>query len=346
MAPDYRDDRVMGALLRALRDPVGDVRIAAVQAIGQTESPQYNLALLACGTLGETAVVDAVLAALSAANQGRVATFVEELQAVEDPASQALGARTLGQIGDPEAQEQLAAWLLTRNINLRAASVVALGSIGTRKAGDILATCTGDPALEVRVALAEVVGEYPAVSIRDCMERLAKDPANEVRASLATHLAGRDDGAAISVLGEFAFDPETSIRVLGLLGLLRSGVAAALGEFLELFDGQPPAVVHEVRKIPREHPAFVDLAKLVTMDTDPDTRVAALEALMVLDKLTPEPVRAGLQDPEPVVRLAAIEAAPMVDDPEVREMLGRLMDDPDETVRQQVRRGKLRIIKG
>ncbi|MBD3868814.1 MAG: HEAT repeat domain-containing protein [Acidobacteria bacterium] len=346
LAPDYRDDRVMGALLRALRDPVGEVRIAAVNAIGQSESPEHNLAILACGTLGETAVVDAVLAALCAANQGRVAAFVEELQAVEDPAGQALGARTLGQIGDPEAQEQLAAWLLTRNIELRAASVVALGSIGTRKAGDILATCTGDPALAVRVALAEVVGEYPAVSIRDCMERLAKDPANEVRASLATHLAGRDDGAAVSVLGEFAFDPETSIRVLGLLGLLRSGGAAALGEFLELFDGQPPAVVHEVRKIPREHPAFMDLADKVTMDTDPDTRVAALEALMVLDKLTPEPVRAGLQDPEPVVRLAAIEAAPMVDDPEVREMLGRLMDDPDATVRQQVRRGKLRIIKG
>ncbi len=345
LAPDYHDDRVKGTLLRALRDPVGEVRIAAVKAIGQAESPEYNRELLACGTLGEAAVMAAVLEALAAANQGRVAAFVEELRTLEDPYSQALGARALGRIGDPEAQEQLAEWLVSRNIDLRAASVVALGDIGTRKAGEILSTSTGDPALAVRVALAEVVGRYPAVSIRDCMERLAKDPATEVRASLATHLAGRDDGPAVSVLGVFAFDPETDIRVLGLLGLLRSGGAAALGEFLELFDGQPPAVVHEVRKIPREHTAFVDLAKQVTMDTDPDTRVAALEALMVLDKLTPETVLAGLQDPESVVRLAAIEAVPMVDDPDVREMLGRLMEDPDATVRKQVRRGKLRILK-
>jgi len=345
IAPDYRDDRVGGALRRALRDPVAEVQAAAVSGLSMAEDPSNNQILMECGASGEDRVMESVLDALASANQGNVLEFAKSLHREEDPAIRALGATALGMIGDPQALDMLSTWLEDRSIAVRVMTVGAMGLLGTRAAGELLAECVADPSVDVRVALASAMGSYPAVSLRATIELLGKDPVVEVRLALLASLAGRDDAVAVDTITSFVADPEEAVREQAMLGLLQAGTVPALELFHASFEKLSPAVSRSLRQIPPGHAILTGLEQKVREDTDPDVRVAAMRALVRIEQMTAATVLTAMQDPEPQVRIAAIDASPMVDDPQVRAMLDHLMNDPVPEVHTRIRRGKLRLFK-
>ncbi len=130
-AADGADVQVVGALLRALRDDVWQVREAAATTLGKLRAPH------AC---------DALLAALDDEY------WQVRLQAV----------RALGKLRDGRAVVQVAALLAHAISNLRKEAALALGELGDAQARPALETAMSDADPEVRkavrIALAQIDG--------------------------------------------------------------------------------------------------------------------------------------------------------------------------------------------
>jgi HEAT repeat protein len=160
-------------------------------------------------------------------------------------------------------------------------------------------------------------------------------------ACYALGMLGKDAAPAVPRLGRIVLDERGPIAATAALTLARLGEPAVplLTEFL----GHTNIAVQKWGAVGLTHttsppisaiPALIEAAK----DPDAELRAAAVQAIGVIDRTSPESERvlvAALDDPNPAVRLAAARAA-LVRPRLLRqnqERFHRLLEDEDEEVR-------------
>jgi len=337
-------DGVGDTFAKALKDPEVAVQVVAVGGVKALAEPDHNHALMRCFMAGDDGLDTAVIDALHTANEGRVQSFVDELMSHTDARVLTGGVRALGQIGDARATGLLTTWLRSGATPMRHTCIDALGRIGTVKAKDALTGCLGDPDVGIRLSALDRLVPLPRT--RDAVMRLCRDPSAEVRTRLVQRVAEHGHKAALVVGETLATDGEDSVRVEAMLGLLTLNTDVATRRFVDLFDTQPPSVCNQLRNADGGEPPVSTLLERAETAQSPDTRAVALDALGCLAQQPVELLLRAMQDPEPRVRIAAINASHGTDDPELIAGQDTLLRDPDPTVRAAVRKGRMKVVIG
>ena len=328
----------------ALRDPTLGVQIEAARGLLGARQPAYNRPLLRCLLGGNEALSRAAVDALIAANMGRAMAFVDELMGYREEDLLCGGATVLGALGEPRTRGVLQAWLTSKGPKLRAAAARGLGRLGTLDAKEALIGSIGDPAESVRLAVMDGLSTIPGDDVMEALGRLARDPSLAVRMGVA-RLAGRSQSALAAQLAEVLVeDPDEEIRVEALLSLLRLRDVDAATRFVALLDKQPDAVKTQLSRLPADHPALLLAQEMLATDRRPAVRVAALKALCHIPHRPMEMILEALADPEPAVRVAAIEVASYMDQPAIQTALERLLRDPEQRVRDAVRKLRFSVV--
>lgn len=145
--------------LRLLRDPHPLVRAEAARSIGIDPGPW------ACGELirvlddDSLACRNAARDALSRAGASAGGPVLEALGNAGTPARALVVLLDIAaHQSDPRIVPAVAAWLHSKDRDVRAAAAVALGSLGGATAREALLSAANDPAVEVRVAAIRAIG--------------------------------------------------------------------------------------------------------------------------------------------------------------------------------------------
>jgi len=216
-----RIPQVLDALVRALGDPVFDVRMRAAKALGALGGAQARQALIA--TLSEENRWSVIRIADLLAEMGPV--VVEELiDAIPTMgrASRLAALDVIAQVGNNDATPFLSAELdeLDRDVRARAAS--ALGQIGDERAIPGLVNALHDPEWPVRAMAAKALGRLNARAAGSELAASLRDREWWVRANAAEALAqlGPD---GLDVLTLMLDDQDAFARDSALAALEASG---------------------------------------------------------------------------------------------------------------------------
>jgi HEAT repeat protein len=285
-----------------------------------------------------------VIEALAKANAHDVVGFIDQLMGETRSEVQRGGAAVLGKIADPKAEGLLVAWLDTRNPTMRAEVIGALGQLGTVRARDALTDCLADPNEQVRLATLQALSTLPGTV--SALMRLCQDPSTRVRERLARSVGESRSLESMRVAEALIADPDFEVRTEALKSLLLLGDWGAVERFIEHFAKQPVAMQQRLKELPAEHPVLKAQADLVLNSRHPEAREVALKALAQLDKRPLPVMLQALSDPDPRVRVAAVEAVGYSQQPALRAAVDRLLRDPVAEVQEAARRGRMLVIDG
>ncbi|MCL2448416.1 MAG: HEAT repeat domain-containing protein [Polyangiaceae bacterium] len=282
--------RAIAPLARSLGDPDAEVRAAAAEALGHQGSPEVVAPLLGRLDDGTPAVRIAIVGALARIGDARA--VVPLVGKVEDSAADVRQSvvRALGDLGDARASSALVLALRDQNTEVRREALVALGRLRASEAVDSIAPFVSDHMASLRMAALDALG------------RIATPDA--LRAA-ATTLGTGDDGS-----DAFGATPVRDALVAA------GAPAAALMRALLAGSPSPLAATSAAWVLGElqarsEAPALVAAMRRGVLPT-----AAALHALAGAG--TPAEVPVVLEfvdDPSPVVRGEAIDAAAALLDP-------------------------------
>jgi HEAT repeat protein len=189
----------------------------------------------------------------------------------------------------------------------------------------------------------KAMGRRADGELRERLLAMSRDPSLVVRERLADSIADRDTELAVVLAQRLADDPEPEIRARSLRALAMVDDPSALARFAEMAKSSPSDVQAILQKTSADHPAVTAVANALAERRNPDERLAALAAIHHLGALTQERLEAAFADPSAEVRLSAIElsAETKLDLGEAHE---RLLRDPDQRVRDAVRRTRFEVI--
>ena len=320
------------ALVRAMNDGDADVRLAAVQSLGEMDGDSTavtalsnalrsdsdarvrKMAAWALGQIESNAAVPALTYALQNDKDVDVRrTSVWALGQIEDHAAvPALVQATrdadkeirhtaiwaLGQIEDKSAVPALVQALKSDDQDVRKQAVWALGQIESDDAVDALAAMRGDADPEVRSEVAWALGQIEDKSALPALSAMLKeDKVPEVRAKAAWALGQIEANPAPQALVDALKDPDSEVRATAAWALSQT-----------------------------EDPATVGALRAALKDSDTQVRQQVLHALMQMgDEIGAEVLADMLKDPDPEVRRAAAAA------------LGHRGNDPDPRPEPQPR---------
>ena len=219
---DTGAQRVVTALLKALDDPVADVRRDAAYALGNLEvpgavsgltakvardpdAPTREMAVWALGQIGSRAATTALMGAARGDSS-------------EDVRAMAVWA--LGQLEDPQSVSALVAVLADRSEEVRGRAAWALGTIGARPAPAPLIAALGDPSPDVRMRAAWALGQIQDPAAVSGLVTAFDDPDADVRKAAfwaAAQMPGQGAQSALLAALEHA-DPEIRAMAARALG--------------------------------------------------------------------------------------------------------------------------------
>ena len=184
-------------------------------------------------------------------------------------------------------------------------ALIALEQLGNERSDDVLRAveklvANADPVVRTAALyhLAHAGGADPEPA-----RRALADPDADVRAAAAAAYAALAEDESVDALAPLLTDPAADVRVASLAGLLKQG-------------GVEGGIV-----------GGVELGRLLASRRE-DELVSAARALRHLGPSAFRPLRRLLEDPDPVVRRAALKAAPGVADPRLVPALLYLLADP------------------
>lgn len=271
--PYLDDPRVFGILQKALQQPQASVRAAAARGLAQVEG---------------TAALQPLLAAL----QDR------------DAWVRYYAARSLGRHAFPDALPALARLAQEDPANhVRASAIEALGRIGGPRAVSILAPLAEAEDRDVaRAALAALGSVGHPDALPPLLSALrSQQPGRQVDAIRA--LAERGGPGAAGAL-QWAAAADTNPTV----------IQAAIAALAQL--ATPEA-----------------LAALVALTADETRREACIAALAQVGEAHADQIARGLAHAQPTVRCATVEALARMKRPYASELLATALDDPEAVVR-------------
>jgi HEAT repeat protein len=332
------------AIEQSIRDRDATIRLRALEALARQEvAPSLPALLAALDDDNREVRQQAIGLVAAAAAEDRAGALRATLPLLErlddgDRGIRLAALRALGRLGDPRALPALLRVASEQPIDLRAAAVDALAAPTMSAAVPALIALSGRPssdelARHAQLALGELATP-PAIAA--LVESLRRPPVAE-EAKLALLHAG---SAAVEPLAaELARGTPTSATTAAtLLGELRDRRAtAALAAATDTHDGDPTLWLVALDALGRlgDPTALPALARGAEAPA-PDVRLGAFAALQALA----EPrgavvVEAGLGDPDPRVRAAAVRLGDALDPScAATSRLARPLADTDAAVRR------------
>ncbi len=225
---DTGDPRAVEALIQAMRDPDGTVRVCVMaEALGRLKDPR------AVGALTEAAFDktnrDLRFCAIQSlgmiGDRRAVPKLIEALEARNNPVETA---NSLARLGDVRAVEPLIR--AAENPALRFWMITALGELGNPQALPFLATQGNDPQPVIREAAAEAAWKISILSAHDPVialtQVLTQESSSPRRMWAAFRLGERGDARAAPALIQALADPDRDVRGRAAAALVRLGTSA------------------------------------------------------------------------------------------------------------------------
>ena len=348
---EQRDRRAAPALLGALEDADANVRYHAIEALGKLRATEAADALAGIAETRDFFLAFPALDALARIGDARVAPRVAPL--LGDELLREAAADVLGQLGDEEAVEPLAALLNAPDAPTQAvaralaalhdryekqygegAYIADLSRAGISPTGaqHLLGALNDSRPDELR-PLALVVGWLEGAAVERALTRLLghADARGEVIEALVRH-GSRVTELLIEQLGS----EDLEIRKAAAVALGRIGDARAAPALIELLGEDPELVIPAAEALAKigDPRAFEALLALVG-DESAAVRQSVVGALNSLGlPQMPARVLPLLGDPDPNVRESAVKIAGYFGYPECVELLLERCGDREERVRR------------
>ena len=306
-------DRAVPALLSVVGDENANVRLAAVQALGQLSDPRAIDALAeAMRNDTDPRVREAAASALGEIDSPRaVPALIAALGAERVVAVRAKIAWALGEIEDARAVDVLSTALRDQAVEVRRQAVWALGEIESPAAVPMIITALRDSDPEMRKQAASALGEIGSADAVTALSAATKDPDAEVRDQAVSALGEIADARALPALTAALSDDEVEVRrtAVSAIGSLELR-SAPPGLIAALRDRDPEVQKGAAEALGNlEDEAAVPALIPLTRSTDTEVKRAAVQALADIGGTTAiEAIVALLKDDDPEIRKIAAEA--------------------------------------
>jgi HEAT repeat protein len=313
-APLPQASATVSALASALDDDNADVRLAAVQSLGNLQDPAAIAALAkALKEDTDARVREAAAWSLGEIDDNRaVPHLLEALKAEKSPKVKEKIVSALGEIDDASAAPGIAAALKDPAPEVRRAAVNALHELEDPNSLTPLMSMIRDDDVEVRRQLAQALGHFENPVALDAIIALTRDSDADVRSNAVDALNQFDDPRTVAPLTAALKDANANVR---------SQAADALGSIDNLATA-PRALIDALTDTNRDvrrnaasalgnigDEAAVPALKKLVGDNDAETRRHAVEALKDIGGAEAIQALMGLlKDPDPEVRKTAAEA--------------------------------------
>ena len=183
--PPASDPSVFSHLIVLLADKEKDVRVAAVQALGEIGDEKAIDPLIATLNDEEVLVRERAARALGRFRQGTVVDALTDTLKKDDTALVIAACESLGQIGNNKAVEPLVKLMGREEAKIREASAVALGRLKDQRAVAPLITALKDKEERVRWYAADSLGNLRDVQAVEPLVGLLSDNVARVREAAA-----------------------------------------------------------------------------------------------------------------------------------------------------------------
>ena len=354
-------DYAVAPLIEALREENPWVRMAAVEALGQTgnssavaplvealrdEEPSIrSTAIKSLGEIGDARSVATLIKALGDGNMrmtaikalgqtGDVSAVAPLVEALTHENLRRSAIEALGEIGDAGAVAPLVETLRDEDCWVREAASMALGKIGDPSAVAPLAEALRDEDSRVRRAATEALGEIgDARAVVPLVEALRVLDIQKV----ASKALGRIGDAAFAPLVEALSDDREWVLKAVIEALGETGDARAVAPLVELLRNKYSLVRSAVIKALGEIGDARAVAPLVEVLRDEDSweRGAAIKALGNIGDIGAfAPLVEAIRDENSAVSRAAIEALGKIGDARMVAPLIEGIRDEDPRVRR------------
>ncbi|HEX8452748.1 MAG TPA: M56 family metallopeptidase [Longimicrobium sp.] len=296
------------ALVAALRDADGTVRLSAIRALGSLHDPRAVQALIEALRTDSDATVRNTAAWALGEIESRAATAALVQAMASDRSIEVRRTATwaLGQIEDPAAVDGLARAVRDPDTEVRETAVWALGEIESRTAVPALSSVLREGDVAMRRLAAWALGQIEAAEAVPALAAALRDSDREVRETAVWALGEIESADAVPALTTVLGDSDPRVR---------NQAAWALGQ-IEAESGVAP------------------LSRVLQGDSDASVRQTAAWALGEIERESAMPaLTAALRDRVPAVRATAAWAIGQVEPDRAPAELSALLRDDDQSVR-------------
>ena len=300
---------VVPALIDALTDANGAVRLAAIRSLGELQDPR------AIAALGKALREDA------------------------DPRVRRAAAEALGQIDDSRAVPHLVAALRGERVaDVREAIVESLGEIDDPSAVAAVAAVVKDSSVAVRRAAASALNEFEDVSALPALLSMVRDTDAEVRRHVAEGLSDLESPQTMDALMALSRDSDAEVRAAAVDGLgnledprTLNALLAALRDPDAEVRSQAADAIHNIPDLDKAPPQLIALLA----DPDADVRQNVAHALGSFEDEAAVPaLKRALSDTNADVRRAVAEALSEIGGADAITALMALLKDQDPEIRR------------
>lgn len=298
----------MAALVTALNDADGGVRLSAIRALGSLADPRAVQALIEALRTDADATVRNTAAWALGEIESRAATAALVQAMASDRSIEVRRTATwaLGQIEDPAAVDGLVRAIRDPDTELRETAVWALGEIESRTAVPALTSALRDGDVAMRRLAAWALGQIEAPEAVPALAAALRDNDREVRETAVWALGEIESADAVPALTTVLGDSDARVR---------NQAAWALGQ-IESESGVAP------------------LSRVLQGDSDAKVRQTAAWALGEIERESAIPaLTAALRDRAPAVRATAAWAIGQIEPERAPAELNALLRDDDQSVR-------------
>jgi HEAT repeat protein len=338
-------------LVVAIRDPADEVRLQAAQSLNGLDpdavKPHREQLVELLETENDELQV-AVCTLLARCYQRDWRTLADRLMGADQTQGLRGLIRTLSLIGDPKIGVLFLRLLDHRESTVRVLAAEQLPHVSSKLFRESLGRYLEDPNEGVRTSIVRCLGKnVDAGEIGLLMERV-RDPSPMVRQEVAAVLGRADhleDERSVWVLTTMAKDGSVLVRAQALASLIRLGVTGHRKIFAEACRDLDEAEIGALQARLTKDGTLFHMFDIMMTDSDAQKRADAVYFLahMNLEQYGSDIVSA-LKDPASTVRIAAIEVLGQHKDQGIQRALEALDRDPDEGVREAVKRRKLRSV--
>ncbi len=290
---ERRDPRAVEAVIRAMRDPAGTIRVCIMaSALGHLKDPRALSALTeAAFDPGNRDLRLCAIQSLGMIGDRRaVPALIEAIQSRNNPVS---AANAIARMGDERGVMPMV--VAAGDPRLRLWMVMALGELGRPEAAAYLASLTADPGASIRQAAAEALWKIEQLSGSDPVQSLAdvlggRGPLAR-RTWAAFRLGELGQPGAIPGLLQALADPDPEVQGRAAAALIRIGqpVVAAVRRLAVNSGGQGQLYATAILGYTGGKAEITLLESLAGVDANGDLIAVAGRSIELIHRFTRPP---------------------------------------------------------
>lgn len=334
---------VDAVLLDCVLDPAPTVRVEAIRAAGSFAHRDQAGPLFESLRAADEAVVLAAEHALSHVYRDSVLHLLDWMMGQTRPSLIASSLRIVERIADSRSLGLLQHLVTGSAVEVRVEAALALAALHDVEAVRVLMAALDDPVERVRASVVTALARSSRNDVMDRFDKLRLDPSVMVRTALATSLFQIKNTRALDVLERLATDQHLDVRAAAFHSLLACPDLEGQHRFLALWSDLDNSTRRRVEAGTADLADQLE-AQLAT-SLDSPARELAVRVLASLGAgVHGERIAIALGDPDPRVRLVAIEALSTLDADRISDWLANVIDDPVAKVRTAARRLLVKLV--